>query len=97
MELKVVCDCGQKYKFDVEPAGGQMPVKVNCPACGVDGTAAANSILSRMFPQPGCSIRQLPPRLLLSARCVSIGLRPHRPRLARRPHQFHPRRARLRR
>jgi len=52
MELKVVCDCGQKYKFDVEPAGGQMPVKVNCPACGADGTAAANSILSQMFSRP---------------------------------------------
>ncbi|HUA69178.1 MAG TPA: hypothetical protein VMA13_11580 [Candidatus Saccharimonadales bacterium] len=48
MEVKVVCDCGQKYKFDVEPVKGQMPVKVNCPVCGTDGTAAANGILSRM-------------------------------------------------
>lgn len=48
MEVKVVCDCGQKYKFDVEPVNGQMPVKVNCPVCHADGTAAANIILSRM-------------------------------------------------
>jgi hypothetical protein len=45
MELKVACDCGQKYKFDVEPVEGRMPFTVNCPACGVDGTAAANQLL----------------------------------------------------
>ncbi len=52
MELKVVCDCGQKYKFDVEPVNGRMPVKVNCPVCGADGTAAANGILSQAFSSP---------------------------------------------
>ena len=25
MELKVVCQCGQKFKFEVEPVNGQMP------------------------------------------------------------------------
>ena len=45
MELKVVCHCGQKYKFDVEPVHGQMPFQVNCPICGADGTELANSIL----------------------------------------------------
>ncbi len=52
MELKVVCECGQKYKFDVEPVGGRMPMTVNCPACGVDGTRAANDMLSQMVPNP---------------------------------------------
>ena len=52
MELKVVCDCGQKYKFDVEPVNGQMPFKVNCPVCNADGTGAANAILSRTFSDP---------------------------------------------
>jgi hypothetical protein len=46
MELKVVCQCGQKYKFDVEPVNGRMPFTVNCPVCNVDGTAAANVLLS---------------------------------------------------
>ena len=50
MELKVVCDCGQKYKFDVEPVNGFMPFKVNCPVCGADGTRAANAILAGQFP-----------------------------------------------
>ncbi|HEV2327580.1 MAG TPA: hypothetical protein VGY56_02190 [Verrucomicrobiae bacterium] len=49
MELKVVCDCGQKYKFDVEPAEGRMPFAVNCPACGIDGTTAANQLLAQHF------------------------------------------------
>jgi hypothetical protein len=41
MELKIICPCGQKYKFDVEPVNGRMPWAVACPVCGVDGTAAA--------------------------------------------------------
>ena len=46
MELKVVCNCGQKYKFDVEPVGGLMPFTVNCPVCGIDGTNVANGLLA---------------------------------------------------
>jgi hypothetical protein len=49
MELKVVCNCGQKYKFDVEPVNGRMPMIVNCPVCGADGTATADGILSQMY------------------------------------------------
>jgi hypothetical protein len=52
MEVKVVCDCGQKYKFDVEPVNGRMPMTVNCPVCGADGTGAANNLLSQMFTNP---------------------------------------------
>jgi hypothetical protein len=52
VELKVVCHCGQKYKFDVEPAGGRMPFVVNCPVCGVDGTPLANAILAQSFTAP---------------------------------------------
>lgn len=50
MELKVVCNCGQKFGFDVEPVNGRMPVSVFCPACGRDGTQAANDILAQHFP-----------------------------------------------
>jgi hypothetical protein len=46
MELKVVCQCGQKYKFDVEPVNGRMPFTVNCPVCNLDGTAAANALIA---------------------------------------------------
>jgi len=50
MEMKIACDCGQKYAFDVEPVNGRMPAAVNCPACGADGTRAANEILTQVFP-----------------------------------------------
>jgi hypothetical protein len=49
MEVKVSCDCGQKYKFDVEPVNGQMPVTVSCPHCGVDGTSTANNVIAQTF------------------------------------------------
>lgn len=64
MELKVACDCGQKYKFDVEPVGRQMPFLVNCPVCGVDGTPAANQLLAEHFanavPAPPTSAEPTP-------------------------------------
>jgi hypothetical protein len=48
IELKVHCDCGQKYKFDVEPVNGKMPFTVACPICKRDGTAKANVLLQQM-------------------------------------------------
>ena len=52
MELKVVCQCGQKFKFDVEPVNGRMPFAVNCPVCNVDGTATANQMLALQLVAP---------------------------------------------
>jgi hypothetical protein len=48
IELKVQCDCGQKFKFDVEPVNGQMPFAVACPICGADGTEKANVLLQQL-------------------------------------------------
>ncbi len=45
MEIKIVCDCGTKFKFDVEPVHGRMPAPVTCPECGADATSQANSII----------------------------------------------------
>ena len=45
MEVKIQCGCGTRYKFDWEPAAGLLPGAVQCPRCGVDGTAAANDII----------------------------------------------------
>ena len=63
MELKIVCGCGQKYTFDVEPINVRMPVKVSCPSCGVHGTESANNILAQYF-----SSRPAPIPVVLSAR-----------------------------
>jgi hypothetical protein len=73
MELKVVCDCGQKYKFDVEPVNGQMPFTVNCPICNADGTSAANVILSQALPGSA------PPPPVATAPPPVGGLRLNRP------------------
>jgi hypothetical protein len=45
--VKIECGCGQRYAFDVEPVDGLMSFPVTCPACGADGTAAANAIIAQ--------------------------------------------------
>jgi hypothetical protein len=47
--IKIECPCGQHYAFDVEPVNGRVPSPVACPACGVEGTAAANALLAEKF------------------------------------------------
>jgi hypothetical protein len=45
--VKIECDCGQHYAFEVEPVNGRMPAPIACPGCGADGTVAANDVISR--------------------------------------------------
>lgn len=52
MEIKVVCQCGQKYKFDAESVQGRMPFTVQCPVCKADGTESANAFLAQCAPPP---------------------------------------------
>ena len=97
MELKIVCQCGQKFKFDVEPVGGQMPFTVNCPVCTADGTATANVRLAEFFaqqpppPAPGAGglhIKRLgpdsapAPEAPAVERAAPAASRPFRPALA---------------
>ncbi len=66
--VKIQCQCGQRYAFDIEPEGGQMPFAVACPGCGVDGTAAANEIIAQRLASPppppptGLSVAKPPAR-----------------------------------
>jgi hypothetical protein len=64
LELKLQCDCGQKYKFDVAPVNGRMPFTVKCPICGLDGTGKANALLQKM---PEYSVAQPAAPLPISA------------------------------
>lgn len=41
-EVRVVCTCGARYKFDLELAEQAMPAPVVCPNCQVDLTPLAN-------------------------------------------------------
>lgn len=45
--IKIHCECGQRYAFDVETVGNLMSGTVACPVCGADGTAAANVIIAQ--------------------------------------------------
>jgi hypothetical protein len=45
--VKVECECGQHYAFDVESDVELQPDSITCPACGVDGTVAANAIIAQ--------------------------------------------------
>lgn len=48
--VKIICACGQKYAFDVEPLpGGKMPASVFCPTCGRDGTRDAEQVIARIL------------------------------------------------
>jgi len=47
MEIKIQCGCGTKYKFDVEPVNGRMPVGIVCPSCGNSGIADANQQIAQ--------------------------------------------------
>src|ERR1051326_3048947 len=60
MEVKVQCDCGTRYKFDVEPVGGRMPGPVQCPSCQADGTAAAEAIIQQTLAGAGEQIAAIP-------------------------------------
>lgn len=81
MEIKIQCDCGQRYKLDVEPVNGQMPFTVNCPTCGADGTAKGTALIQQGMaaaepaaPTPGIITPPTPGKLKLS-----IGTAAHAP------------------
>jgi hypothetical protein len=63
MEISVQCPCGTKYKFDVEPVHGRMPMPVSCPSCGADGTGLANEFIraASAAPAPAIPTAQIAP------------------------------------
>ena len=50
--VKIDCSCGQPYEFEVEPIDGRMYTTVGCPACGIDGTPAADAYIAQSLAQP---------------------------------------------
>lgn len=49
MEIKIECQCGTRFKFDVEPVNGRMPVGIGCPNCKLDATTAANAVITQQL------------------------------------------------
>jgi hypothetical protein len=60
MEIKVQCGCGTKFAFDVEPVNGRMPVRVNCPGCGADGTDLANEVIRQKLDDAAPVLQETP-------------------------------------
>jgi hypothetical protein len=61
--IKIQCECGQRYAFDVEPVNGFMPTAVACPTCGVDGTAAANELIAQTLVAPPVPVAKARPAM----------------------------------
>jgi hypothetical protein len=47
MQIKIQCGCSQHYAFDIDADGDLPPNTVACPACGADGTDAANAAIGQ--------------------------------------------------
>jgi hypothetical protein len=75
MEIKILCACGTKFKFDVEPVNGRMPGAVNCPACGADATEQANEVIRSALYPPAEPLAAAPS----APAPASVGLRINRP------------------
>ena len=75
LPVKILCACGQKYAFEVQPRDGRMPAPVACPVCKRDGTEEANRIIASLL---AADPRTLPPPGVTSVlNAVQSSLAPH--------------------
>jgi hypothetical protein len=82
MPIKIECECGQRYAFEVEPVNGRMPSSVACPVCGADGTTAANEIIAQQFAPVATALPSAPmnsSRIRLASPTTTVAPRPTRP------------------
>jgi hypothetical protein len=86
--IKIHCQCGQRYSFDVEPVSNEMPYVVACPTCGADGTDTANQQIAQATPrvipvaQPAASVRlqaAVPARAAVALATPVVATRPAAP------------------
>jgi hypothetical protein len=80
MDIKVLCPCGTKYQFPVEPVNGGLPHPIACPVCGADNTEAGNAaILSGLAaePAPIPTATALPSGIRISAQPAAQSHAPH--------------------
>jgi hypothetical protein len=49
MQIKLLCNCGTKFTFDVEPVDGRMPTLALCPSCQVDCTEVADAYIAQVL------------------------------------------------
>lgn len=73
--IKIFCECGQKYAFEVWPLHGAMPAPVACPICKRDGTLEANRIIAKVL--HGKTQPLPPPAVNALLNSVQSSLAPH--------------------
>jgi hypothetical protein len=71
--VKIICACGQKYAFDVEPVGVKMLVPVFCPSCAREGTRDAEQFIAKIL---NAKTQPLPPPAV-NTLLNSVALAPH--------------------
>ncbi|MCD6049430.1 MAG: hypothetical protein K0Q55_833 [Verrucomicrobia bacterium] len=49
MQIKLLCSCGTKFAFDVEPVDGRMPAPLLCPSCQLECTEYANAYIAQVL------------------------------------------------
>src|SRR5687768_6074279 len=47
--MKIQCNCGTKYAFDITPDMVANPVRLVCQNCGTDNSVAVNQIIQQQF------------------------------------------------
>ena len=74
MEIKILCPCGAKFKFQVEPVNGQSPGPVHCPSCGKDSTEETNTRIRQQLAAPPATPAVAPsaPRISVSVPAAPI-------------------------
>jgi hypothetical protein len=77
MEVKVQCPCGTRFAFDIEPVYGRMPVRVNCPGCGADGTDFANEVIRQKLAATAAAV---PPVAAAAVAAASVPFCPRHPK-----------------
>jgi len=63
MEIKLLCHCGSKFKFDWDTVRDGVLSRINCPACGVDVTLEAREVIKQLssFGSPPPPVAPPPP------------------------------------
>jgi hypothetical protein len=74
--MKIQCNCGAKYSFDVTPEMAQNPIRFICPTCGLDSSVAVNSLIIQELRAAGTPPPVLAPAAAPPARLVARAVGP---------------------
>jgi outer membrane protein assembly factor BamB len=84
MTIKILCPCGSKYSFEVEPVEGRMPFAVHCPTCQAEGTETANQFIAEAAGKPKLRVHVAAPEAV-----EEPPPRPHAPAVRSALEQLH--------